>query len=141
MSLVTRARDFLRIYLTAESRIEERFKKVIGCGRGVRGTCFRSVKPYFANQNDVLSPEGSRISGGRYNELGEGVIYLAYDPHTCLEETTRSCRDDAFSVAQKKLPRTIVGIQVELSNVLYLTSYKICIAIGITKSVLTKTDW
>jgi filamentous hemagglutinin len=89
----------------------------------------------------VLSPEGSRISGGRYNKLGEGVIYLACDTYTCLEETTRASRNDAFTVAQKKLPRTMVGIEVKLSNVLYLTDRRILRTIGITKTILTTTDW
>jgi len=121
--------------------LDQRIHKALELAVEFDGFCFRNVSQRFANRWDILSPEGSRITGGRYNFKGSfGVLYLACDLHTCLEETTQANKALGFDIA-RRLPRTIVGIKVKLSKVLDLTDKKTRRTIGVSKSVLTETDW
>ena len=105
------------------------------------GICFRNVSQQFARRQDILSATGSLIAGGRFNLAGTfEVLYLSCDIHTCLEETTRSFLRDGFDVA-KALPRTIIGVEVTLSQVLDLTASAVRRRLGVTRTSLTQTDW
>jgi RES domain-containing protein len=112
----------------------------IGVGRPY-GVCFRNVKQKFANQHDILSAEGSLLAGGRYNFVGMfGVLYLACDPHTCIEEVARVTRVGGFR-ASENFPRTFIGIKVRLSKVLDLTDSRMRRSLGVNKTLLVATDW
>jgi RES domain-containing protein len=105
------------------------------------GVCFRNVRQKFATPQQILSAEGSFLKGGRYNFRETfAVLYLSCDIHTCLEETTQSFRVHGLEVAEA-LPRTVVGIQVRLSQVLDLTNPRIRHRLGVTKRELVETDW
>lgn len=105
------------------------------------GVCFRNVAQRFATRRDVLSTQGSVLSGGRYNFHGTyPVLYLSCDIHTCVEETTKSFTQAGTSVAQA-LPRTIVGVEVRLTRVLDLTDPAVLRLLGITRLRLIRTDW
>lgn len=105
------------------------------------GICFRNVAQRFATRRDVLSAQGSVLSGGRYNfHRTYPVLYLSGDIHTCVEETTKSFQQAGASVAQA-LPRTIVGVEVRLARVLDLTDPAVLRLLGITRLRLIRTDW
>jgi RES domain-containing protein len=129
--------------LTLEQKIRRAIKYAIpfeGTDRP-QGICFRSVKQKFANRQDILSVQGSLFTGGRYNFAGAfGVLYLACDPHTCLEEVTRVTTNGGFRAAEN-FPRTFIGIKVRLSKVLDLTNTRMRRRIGVSKELLVATNW
>jgi RES domain-containing protein len=105
------------------------------------GICFRNVSQRFASRQDILSARGSLLTGGRFNFRGAfELLYLSCDVHTCLEETTKALLYDGFIVA-KALPRTIIGVEVELQRVLKLTDAAIRRRRGVTAGDLIRTDW
>jgi RES domain-containing protein len=105
------------------------------------GVCYRNVSPRYATQRDILSTTGSRIRGGRYNLVNTfEVLYLSCDPFTCLKETL-SQGGQAIIEPADFLPRTIIGIEVSVSFVLDLTNHRMRRRLGLTKSILTDTDW
>ncbi len=105
------------------------------------GVCFRNVSPKFAKTQDILSAKGNFHAGGRFNYKGAfEVLYLSCDPHTCLEETTKSLQRNGFEIA-KTLPRVVIGIEVNLSRVLDLTVSEIRRRLGITKQILITSNW
>lgn len=121
--------------------LEQRIHKAVHLAVEFEGICFRNVSQRFANRRDFLSTARSLRTGGRFNLKGAfRVLYLSCDLHTCWEETTRAAHASVFDVA-KLLPRTIVGVKVRLSRVLDLTDHKVRRRIGISKSILTETDW
>ena len=121
--------------------LEERIHKAVDLAIGFEGACFRAVSQRFASQRDIISSEGSKKYGGRFNFKGTfEVLYLSCDAHTCIEEVTRATEAAKFNVAES-LPRTIVGIKLKLSRILDLTNSKVRRAIGIRKSVLIEKDW
>ncbi|HEX8495374.1 MAG TPA: RES family NAD+ phosphorylase [Pyrinomonadaceae bacterium] len=128
---------------TLEQRIRRAIQHAIpfeGVDRP-QGICFRNVKHKFANLQDILSTRGSFETGGRYNFAGAfGVLYLACDAHTCLEEVTRVTRSGNFSAAMN-FPRTFIGIKVKLSKVLDLTDPRMRRRLGVSRAMLVETNW
>lgn len=109
--------------------------------RPFSGVCFRNVAQRYATRRDILSAQGSQLTGGRYNFHGTyAALYLSCDIHTCIEETTRSFQNAGASVAEA-LPRTIVGVEAHLSRVLDLTDPAILHFLGVTRLHLLRTDW
>ena len=105
------------------------------------GVCFRNVAQHFATRRDVLSTQGSVLSGGRYNFHGTyPTLYLSCDIHTCVEETTKSFTQAGTAVAQA-LPRTIIGVEIHLARVLDLTAPPVLRLLGVTRLRLIRTDW
>jgi len=125
--------------LPEESSLREKIERAYQNPSAYQGVCYRNVRPKRAG--NLLSSPGSLVSGGRYNFKGLfEVLYLSCDVHTCVEETTRSLTQNAFDVA-KTLPRLLVSIEVKLSKVLDFTDSRVRRDLGITKKVLTETDW
>lgn len=105
------------------------------------GEVYRSVRLKDANPRNVLSTEGTKKWGGRYNYKDSfDVLYVSCDPHTCLEESTYASMNIGISLAGQ-LPRTVVPIQVHLSKVMDLTNAETRRRIGIKESILKETDW
>lgn len=65
---------------------------------------------------------------------------MSCDVHTCVEEAIRATQAAVIDVADE-LPKTTVAVDVELLQVLDLTDGEIRQAVGISHSVLTRTDW
>lgn len=105
-----------------------------------KGTCFRNVTQQFATRRDILSTRGSFLAGRRYNyKRVFGALYLSCDIHTCIEETTKSFQVTDSEVALQ-LPRTIVGVDANLSRVLDLTDANVRRRLGVLKRDLLG-DW
>lgn len=55
-----------------------------------RGTLYRVSDPTYANTRDLLTGEGSRKYGGRWNKPGSlAVVYLAQSIEGAIAETLR----------------------------------------------------
>lgn len=105
------------------------------------GVCVRNTKLRYANTQNALSDIGSKIWGGRYNFRGLfGVLYLSRDMDTCLAEFERFCRL-AGGTLPIYLPRAFISVNVRLVKVLDLTRQDVRRAIGVSRDLLTKTDW
>ena len=121
--------------------LEPSIHRVVNRAIESQGFCFRNVWQEFATQGDIRCVEGGLTAGGRIDFNGKfGVLYLACDPHTCLEEIIHTT---AFEFNLVLLfPCTIVAVKVNLSKVLNLTDGdRVRRAIGINKKVLIGTDW
>ena len=106
----------------------------------VDSICFRNVKVRRATKTGVLATTGSIVTGGRYNFIGDfGTLYLSWDIHTSIEETTKSNISLLVDIAMR-LPVVIVGYEVILSKVLDLTDISLLNRIGIVKGDLLE-DW
>jgi RES domain-containing protein len=122
-------------------KLATRLKHSLPLATMFSGVCYRNVSLRYATQRDILSTVGSRVRGGRYNLVNAfEVLYLSCDPFTCLKETLSQGRQATIEFAYF-LPRTIIGIEVSLSVVLDLTSHQMRRRLGLTKSILTETDW
>jgi RES domain-containing protein len=83
--------------------------------RAIKGTWFRCV----SLRRDPLSVVGSERSGGRFNDVGAGALYLAGTPSAAVAEHLRL--GSLFGVTSFP-PRMLVTVEVVLSNVVDLTT-------------------
>src|SRR5687768_14807081 len=122
--------------------IERKIKRSLHLVTSFDDVCFRVVSQRYATQHDALSTRGSVIAGGRFNFKGTfGVIYLSLDPHTCLDEKIHAAALIGLDAVANLLPVTTISIEVKISRVLDLTDSHIRKTLGISKKILTDTDW
>jgi RES domain-containing protein len=86
------------------------------------GTLFRFQTLNFFAPRDVLSGEGAKWRGGRWNLPGLATLYGSTTDTTALEE----CKAiDRYYCVETKSPRLLVAIEASLMRVLNLTSPEI----------------
>ena len=84
-----------------------------------RGTFFRFQTVDFPAPKEVLSGEGARHHGGRWNPPGLAALYGSLTETTALEE----CKaNDRYYGVTNRSPRLLVAIEAQLNRVLDLTS-------------------
>jgi RES domain len=89
------------------------------------GVTFRSVELEHANPDEILSGEGSRRFGGRWNAPETfPVIYSSTRPGTAIEEAFQLASDYDLSPEDLK-PRITCGIEWDLARVIDLTQSKL----------------
>ncbi len=102
------------------------------------GTFFRFQTIDFPAAKDVLSGEGARMRGGRWNQPGVATVYGSTTDTTALEE----CKaNDRYYGVETKGPRLLVAIETQLVGMLDLTSAGIRRTLGVTLKELEAEDW
>ncbi len=85
------------------------------------GLTFRSVELEHASPDEILSGEGSRRFGGRWNAPGTfPVIYSSTRPGTAVEEAFQLAADYELAPGDLK-PRITCGVEWDLARVIDLT--------------------
>lgn len=102
------------------------------------GTLFRFHTVDFPTARDVLSGDGARRRGGRWNAPGLATIYGSTTDTTALEE----CKaNDRYYGVETKSPRLLVAIEAQLTRVLDLTHPDLRRAMDLTLTELAAEDW
>jgi RES domain-containing protein len=105
------------------------------------GEFFRAVRPEFARSVDLVSGEGSRIHGARWNPPGRiRAVYGNLDPGRALEEAMGTQRYYGVTPAGA-LPLVVTACEAKLVSVLDLTLPSVLSEIGLTASDLVAEDW
>src|SRR5437867_3016068 len=102
-------------------QLSARLQKMIAAARRWHDVVFRFVEPIYATERDLLTGEGSRIHGGRWNPKNSfATVYAALEDSTALAESKAAFAYYGWDQADA-LPRTLVAIDVQLHRVLDLT--------------------
>lgn len=102
------------------------------------GTFFRFQTTDFSSANDLLSGEGARLRGGRWNQPGLATVYGSTADTTALEE----CKaNDRYYGVETKSPRLLVAVEAQLVGVLNLTLAGIRRTLSVTLKELAAEDW
>lgn len=121
--------------------LRQKIQRALITASGFKGYGYRNVPLSYSTKRDFLSTERTRERGGRYNFKKQfDALYLSCDPVTCLEESTHASTSSGFDLAGR-FPRVVGSVEINLSRVLDLTNPSVRKGIGISKSILTKTDW
>jgi RES domain-containing protein len=100
------------------------------------GDLFRATGQDYANQRDVLTGEGGRKAGGRYNARGSfRALYNAIDMETAMSESLAYSRQQGIPDANV-LPLTFVCVRASYLKVLNFTDGKVRQTLGISKERL-----
>src|SRR5688572_16528876 len=103
-----------------------------------QGTLFRFQTVDYPAPKEVLSGEGARWRGGRWNAPGLCTLYGSTTDTTALEE----CKaNDRYYGVETKSPRLLVAIDAQLTRVLDLTSPATRRALDVTLAELAAEDW
>lgn len=94
----------------------------------------------YATEADLLTGEGSRLYGGRWNPKGIAVIYASLTPETAMAETLAHHRYYGIPI-EDAMPRTFVAIEVKLTSVLDLRDGTIRQRLQVSETQILKTDW
>lgn len=105
------------------------------------GTAYRSTALAYQKPGEILSGEGSRRHGGRWNPQGEfAAAYASLDPETAMAETLAHVRYYGLP-EQTAMPRVFWAIQASLSRVLDLGSPSVRRRLAISLGRLRDEDW
>ncbi|HEY7114279.1 MAG TPA: RES family NAD+ phosphorylase [Thermoanaerobaculia bacterium] len=89
--------------------------------RAWSGVAYRSVSPARAGARDLLSGEGVRRWGGRWNAAGSfAAVYASLSPETAIAEALAHSRYYGIPDADA-MPRVVVALDASLTTLLDLT--------------------
>jgi RES domain-containing protein len=105
------------------------------------GSMFRFASVRFANRVDLMSGEGARIDGGRWNPPGKfACVYGSLTADVAQEEAFASI--DRYGIARDQIgPRVQVAVRLRLQAVLDLTEQTALSRLKLTKVRLARCDW
>ncbi len=120
--------------------LKERVANLAAAAREFHGEIYRSVSPKYATARDLVTGEGAKRFGGRWNPVGVPAIYGSLTPQTALEETLAHARYYGLPI-NTSMPRTFVAIHVELSRVLDLTAGRNLQSLRVSEQRMLECDW
>lgn len=104
-------------------------------------TLYRVCETDYATQPDLLSGEGSKKCGGRWNIPGGArTVYLSTSLNGALDETLGVSSKYGWDPADR-LPVTLVAVDVKVRRALDITSAKVRRRLGITIAAMVSADW
>jgi RES domain-containing protein len=102
------------------------------------GTLFRLQTLDFPSPKDVLSGEGARWRGGRWNPPGLATLYGSTTDNTALEE----CKaNDRYYGVETKGPRLLIAIETRLTRLLKLNAPTVRRGMHLMPNELESEDW
>ncbi len=107
---------------------------------GFNRDVFRSTTPRYATETDLLTGEGSRKFGGRWNPCGLAAIYASLTPEAAMAETLAHQRYYGLP-EHAAMPRTFVAISFNLKRVLDLTDGDIRRRLAVSRKRMLQTNW
>jgi RES domain-containing protein len=112
--------------------LDARFAKLAARATARKGIICRSTTPAYASTSDLLSGEGSRLNGARWNPVGVAAVYGSFSPRTALEEALAHTKYYQLPI-HASMPRIFVAIEFMLEVVLDLTDGRNRQALGISE--------
>jgi len=101
---------------------------------------YRSSTPKYANESDLLTGEGSKLNGGRWNPVGATVVYASLTPEAAMAETLAHHRYYGISV-EDAMPRTFVAIRASLTAVVDFRQGLVRQRIQVSLDRILTVDW
>ena len=121
-------------------QLRERLLKLLGFAKPFEQTVYRSSTPKYATETDLITGEGSKRQGGRWNPLGIAVVYASLAPETALAETLAHHRYYSLPI-EDAMPRTFVALQVKTRCILDLTDAQVRQRLRLSLDAIKTLDW
>jgi RES domain-containing protein len=105
------------------------------------GLAYRSVSPAYAGAREVLSGEGVRRYGGRWNAAGSfAAVYASLTPETAVAEALAHSRHYGIPDADA-LPRVLVALDASLASLADLTDGRARRILRLSRRRLRSEPW
>jgi RES domain-containing protein len=124
---------------TAE-QFKIRLTKLLPLATSFTAVGYRSSTPKYANETDLVTGEGSKLHGGRWNPIGISMVYLSLTPETAMAETLANNRYFGIPI-EDAMPRTFVAVKATLQVVLDLRDGPIRQRLQVSEQRLLTVDW
>ena len=121
-------------------QLQTRLVALAPAGVAFEGVVYRSCTPKYATESDLLTGEGSRQWGGRWNPIGLAMVYSTLTPETAMAETLASNRYFGEPI-EDAMPRTFVAVRVKLKTVLDLRDTNLRRRLRLSLPTLLLIDW
>jgi len=105
------------------------------------GVAYRSVSPAWAGDRDLLSGEGVRRYGGRWNAAGGfAAVYASLTPETAVGEALAHVRHYGIPEADA-MPRIVVALDAAVAALLDLTDGSVRRSLRVSRRRLRTDPW
>ncbi len=121
-------------------QLKNRLTRLLPSATAFTRVGYRSSTPKYATEVDLLTGEGSKLCGGRWNPIGIAVIYASLTPETAMAEALAHQRYYGISI-EDAMPRTFVAIQVKLHVVLDFRDGSIRQRLRVSEERILTVDW
>jgi RES domain-containing protein len=121
-------------------QLKARLRRLLPSTVAFAGTIFRSSTPKYANERDLLTGEGSKNNGGRWNPAGIATVYASLTPETAMAEALAHHRYYGIP-AEDAMPRTFVALAVKLQVVLDFRQGFVRHRIRVSLDRILTVDW
>jgi RES domain-containing protein len=117
-----------------------RIAALVAHAGSLREVVFRCSEPTYATKDDLLTGEGSRKHGGRWNPPSSfATVYAAFSDAMALAESKAHFLYYGLDPVDV-LPRMIVAVDVKLANVLDLTDGTVRKTLGVSATRMRGDD-
>ena len=121
-------------------QLKARFRQLRSAAVAFAGPVYRSSTPRYATETDLLTGEGSKRQGGRWNPIGIAVVYASLTPETAMAETLAHNRYYGVAV-EDAMPRTFVAIEAKLMAVVDFRIGSVRQRIQVSQDRILTVDW
>lgn len=121
-------------------QLRSRLTRLVPSATAFTGTAYRSSTPLYATEDDLLTGEGSKQQGGRWNPAGIAVVYASLTPEVAMAETLAHNRYYGIAI-EEAMPRTFVAIEATLQFVLDLREGGIRQRLQVSEERILSVDW
>ena len=109
--------------------------------RALEGRIYRAVTVAYANTVDLLSGQGSRLHGQRWNPRGIAAVYGTFgSPELALKEALVKSRS-GIGIEAAFMPRVVVAIDISVGRAIDLTLPATLRKLEVTRAELLAEDW
>ncbi len=121
-------------------QLTTRFTNLVSDAQAFSGTAYRSCTPEYATEMDLVTGDGSKLHGARWNPKGIAVVYAASSPETAMAESLAHNRYFGIPV-QDAMPRTFVAISVKLKRLIDLRQSSVRQRLHVSMDGILTVDW
>lgn len=121
-------------------QLKDRLQRLLTSAIAFSGVAYRSSTPEYATEDELLTGEGSKLHGGRWNPIGIAVVYASLTPETAMGETLAHNRYYGISV-EDAMPRTFVAIAAKMHAVLDFRDGSVRRKLQVSQKRILAVDW
>jgi RES domain-containing protein len=121
-------------------QLKGRLTTLLSTAAPFTGTAYRSSTPEYAKETDLLTGEGARLLGGRWNPIGIAMIYASLTPEIAMAETLAHNRYFGIPI-EDAMPRTFVAIEATLSAAIDFRIGSVRRRLRVSLDRLLNVDW
>lgn len=121
-------------------QLQIRMARLAASAVSFEGVVYRSGTPKYATETDLLTGEGSRRHGGRWNPVGIAMVYAAFTPETAMAETLAHNRYYGIPI-EDAMPRTFVAIEVKAQTLLDFRLGEVRRRLQVSEDRILTVDW